>query len=87
MPGNEGTPQDGPGDSPAAGESSGETEDANGNAGGGKYEEANQVIDGKIYYREVLGMYKDELIAYLEEYGDSLSAEARAIIEYYITIV
>ena len=87
MPGADGPPKDAPGDAPAAGESTGDGEDANGNTGGGKYEEANQVIDGKIYYREVLGMYKDELIAYLEEYGDSLSAEERAIIEYYITIV
>jgi len=87
MPGTDGPPKDAPGNSPSSGESSGEGEDANGNTGGGKYEEANQVIDGKIYYREVLGMYRDELIAYLEEYGDSLSAEERAIIEYYITIV
>jgi hypothetical protein len=87
MPGDDGPPQDGPGDSPGDGENTGETEDANGTTGGGKYEEANQVIDGKVYYREILGMYRDDIIAYLEEYGDSLSAEERAIIEYYITIV
>ena len=51
------------------------------------YDEAWAGGSGKIYYREVLGMYKDELITYLEEYGDSLSAEERALIEYYITIV
>lgn len=87
MPGDDGAPQDAPGNSPGSGENNGETEEGKGTTGGGKYEEANQVIDGKIYYREILGMYRDELIAYLEEYGDSLSAEERAIIEYYITIV
>lgn len=88
MPGNDGPPQDSPmNNSTGSGESPNEGEDANGNTGGGKYEEANQVIDGKIYYREILGMYKDELVAYLEEFGDTLSDEQRAIIEYYIQIV
>ena len=88
MPGMDGPPQDSPdSNSTGSGETSTEGEDANGNTGGGKYEEANQVIDGKVYYREILGMYRDELIAYLEESGDTLSDEERAIIEYYIQIV
>jgi hypothetical protein len=52
-----------------------------------KYNEANQVIDGETYYREIIEEYKDSLIQYLEEHRGELSAEEIAIIESYIGIV
>ena len=54
---------------------------------GGKYEEVNQIIDGNIYYREVLEEYREKLRERLETEGDSLSDEERAIIEKYLGIV
>ena len=55
--------------------------------GGGKYEEANQIIDGETYYREVKQLYKEMLLERLETEGDQLSPEERAIIEAYLEIV
>ena len=57
------------------------------NNGGGKYEPANQVIDGETYYKEVLGTFRELLKERLENEGDSLSDEERAIIEHYLGIV
>ena len=55
--------------------------------GGGKYEEVNQIINGEIYYKEVLDEYKELLRERLETEGDNLSQEERAIIESYLGIV
>lgn len=57
------------------------------NVGGGKYEEVNQIINGEIYYKEVLDEYKELLRERLESEGDNLSQEERAIIESYLGIV
>ncbi len=54
---------------------------------GGKYEEANQIIDGETYYREVLESYRELLRERLEKEGDRLTEEERAIIEAYLGIV
>ena len=56
------------------------------NSGGGKYEPANQVIDGETYYKEVLETFKEMLKERLETEGDELTAEERAIIEAYLGI-
>lgn len=64
----------------------GEDSDAPSSAGG-KYEEANQIIDGETYYREVLESYKELLRERLEKEGDRLTEEERAIIEAYLGIV
>ena len=53
----------------------------------GKYEHANQVIDGETYYREVLEMYKQLLADRLEIDIDDLTEEQLAIIEAYLGIV
>ena len=53
----------------------------------GKYEEANQIIDGQIYYREVLEEYRNLLVERLESEGSSLTDEERAIIEAYLDVV
>lgn len=53
----------------------------------GKYGEANQIIDGETYYKEIIGEYRDKLIEYLEKNRDRLSEEEIAIIESYIGIV
>ena len=57
------------------------------NSGGGKYEEANQVIDGETYYKEVLETYRELLEERLATEGDQMSEEERAIIEAYLGIV
>lgn len=57
------------------------------NSGGGKYEEANQVIDGETYYKEVLETYRELLEERLKTEGDQMSEEERAIIEAYLGIV
>jgi hypothetical protein len=57
------------------------------NQGGGKYEPANQVIDGETYYKEVLDTFKEMLRERLETEGEQLTAEERAIIEAYLGIV
>ena len=57
------------------------------NNGGGKYEPANQVIDGETYYKEVLDTFKEMLRERLETEGEQLTAEERAIIEAYLGIV
>ena len=57
------------------------------NIGGGKYEEVNQIINGEIYYKEVLDEYKELLRERLETEGDNLSQEERTIIESYLGIV
>ena len=72
--GNPGAPSDQP------------TEDP-GQSGGGKYDDFNQIIDGKTYYRDLLESYKDIIKDYLEENGDSLTEEEKKIIEAYIGIV
>lgn len=57
------------------------------NNGGGKYEEANQVIDGETYYKEVIDAYREMLKERLATEGDRMSEEERAIIEAYLGIV
>ena len=58
-----------------------------GSAGAGKYDDFNQIIDGRTYYRDLLESYRDIIEDYLEEYGDQLTEEQRKIIESYIGIV
>lgn len=57
------------------------------NQGGGKYEAANQVIDGETYYKEVLGTFRELLKERLENEGEQMTDEERAIIEAYLGIV
>lgn len=54
--------------------------------GSGKYEEINQIIDGKTYYRDVLAKYsKQELRALAND--KSLPLEIRKLIEEYFKII
>lgn len=64
----------------------GETDDPS-NLGGGKYSMENQIINGEVYYRDLLEGYQDDIRKYLEEHGSSLTEEQRKIIESYIGIV
>lgn len=78
----------GEGEGEGEGEGSGEGEgDGHGTTGGGKYEHANQIINGETYYREVLDEYKEQLEEYLEKNRDKLSEDEIAVIEKYIGIV
>lgn len=85
--GDEDQPNDSPEENDNASQSKpGEDSDASSSAGG-KYEESNQIIDGKTYYREVLEIYKELLRERLETQGDELTEEERLIIESYLDIV
>jgi hypothetical protein len=53
---------------------------------GGKYEMANQIIDGEIYYREVLQQYQDMIDEYLAS-GEDIPEDIRKIIETYLEII
>ena len=64
-----------------------EQNDSDAPQGGGKYEDFNQIIDGKTYYREKLESYKAEIEQFLKEHGDTLTEEQKAIILSYIGIV
>jgi hypothetical protein len=57
------------------------------NNGGGKYEPANQVIDGETYYKEVIETFREMLKERLETEGEQLTPEERAIIESYLGIL
>ena len=79
MPDEQGSPGD-------TGQPNPDSEDP-GEMGGGKYSMENQIINGEIYYRELLEGYRDDIRKYLEEHGSSLTEEQRKIIETYIGIV
>ena len=53
---------------------------------GGKYQMANQVIDGETYYREVIDLYSDMINEYLTS-GEEIPDEVRKIIETYLEII
>lgn len=85
--GNDEKPMDNPQENENASQSNPNDNTDSPSSAGGKYEEANQIIDGETYYREVLEMYKELLRQRLETEGDALSEEERAIIEAYLGIV
>ena len=80
-------PMDNPQENENASQSQPDNDSDTPSSAGGKYEEANQIIDGETYYREVLEMYKELLRQRLENEGDTLTEEERAIIEAYLGIV
>ena len=80
-----------PSDEPTENEEKSETgqpdDEQSSSGNGAKYEDKNQIIDGKTYYREVLDIYKDLLRERLEKEGDSRTEDEKAIIESYLGIV
>ena len=85
QPGDDGQQGDKPGPNGPADDQEGES--SPNQAGGGKYDAYNQFKDGQTYYREELEYYKELLKKHLEENGDTLTEEEKAIIEAYIGIV
>ena len=85
QPGDDGQKGDKPGPNGPADDQEGES--SPNQAGGGKYDAYNQFKDGQTYYREELEYYKELLKKHLEENGDTLTEEEKAIIEAYIGIV
>lgn len=53
---------------------------------GGKYEAANQAIDGETYYRDVLQQYQDMIDEYLAS-NEEIPEDVRKIIETYLEII
>lgn len=76
-----------PDDRPAYGENEGQagTGDSD-QSGGGKYQMANQVIDGETYYREVIEQYADMINEYLSS-GEEIPERIRKMIETYLEII
>ena len=77
------------GDGDQKGDQPGEPSDNGdpGDSGGGKYDRANQIIDGEKYYREYLETYKEDIMNLLKKKVEELTEEEKAIIEAYINIV
>ena len=77
------------GDGDQKGDQPGEPSDdgESGDEGGGKYDRANQIIDGETYYREYLETYKEDIMNLLKKKVEELTEEEKAIIEAYINIV
>ena len=77
------------GDGDQKGDQPGEPSDNGdpGDEGGGKYDRANQIIDGETYYREYLETYKEDIMNLLKKKVEELTEEEKAIIEAYINIV
>lgn len=74
---------------PAPGENEGQggqNNDQSSQSGSGKYQMANQVIDGETYYREVLEQYADMINEYLTS-GEKIPENVRKIIETYLEII
>ena len=81
-----GTPSDQPGE--GDGQTNQESQDGeNSNeAGGGRYQSANQALDGKTYYRDVMKQYEDMIFEYLTS-GEEVPEDVRKIIETYLEII
>ena len=78
---------DEPDDLPPEGGNDSSNSDDSSNSGPSKYKTYNQFIDGETYYRELLELYRDDIIAYLNTHGAEMTPEEREIIEAYIGIV
>ena len=80
--------QDGePGDQ--TGDEQGDSQDNGQNSpsgAGGKYEPANQAVDGETYYRDILQQYADVINEYLSTSQD-IPEDVRKIIELYMEII
>jgi len=71
---------------PESGNDSNSSDDSS-NSGPSKYKTYNQFIDGETYYKELLELYRDDIIEYLNTHGAEMTPEEREIIEAYIGIV
>lgn len=78
---------EGEGNGNGNGTGNGDKKNQGGTTGGGKYEYANQIIDGETFYREVLDEYKDQIAEYLEKNRDNLTDDEIKVIEQYLGIV
>lgn len=96
-PAGEGGDEDGEGDSseddgdPEGGDGDedgdpSDSQDSDPTSAGGKYEAANQVIDGQSYYRDVLQQYADLINEYLSS-NEDVPEDIRKIIETYLDII
>ena len=63
-----------------------ESQDDQPPSAGGKYEPANQAIDGQTYYRDVLQQYADLINEYLSS-NEDIPEDIRSIIETYLEII
>ena len=78
---------DEPDDLPPEGGNDSSNSNDSSSSGPSKYKTYNQFIDGETYYRELLELYRDDIIAYLNTHGAEMTPEEREIIEAYIGIV
>lgn len=79
--------QEGESDESQDGQEGEEEGDETSQSGSGKYDKANQIINGETYYREFIEEYRDKVIELLKKNTEELTEEEKAIIEAYINIV
>ena len=83
----EGEPQDKPSD--AEGKSDSDeppTDQTNPNAAGGKYDPANQIMNGETFYRDVYDQYADEMQEEMSS-GEDVPEDVQDIVETYFEII
>jgi len=81
----EGKPGDQPGQGQGKGQD-GDSENQNPSGAGGKYEAANQIIDGETYYLDVFEQYQDMVEEYLTS-GEEIPEDIQEVIESYYEII
>ena len=86
QPGEEEGEGDQEGESDQEGDSDSDS-DTPSDSGSGKYDKANQIINGETYYREFLEEYRQQVMELLKKNVEDLTEEEKAIIEAYINIV
>ena len=91
--GEDGEPSDQPGEGEGEGEGDGESnseqegdEDQQASSAGGKYDAANQIIDGETFYRDVFGQYDDQMKEEMSS-DDDVPEDIRDIVENYFEII
>ena len=84
--GGEGQPMDMPAQSGEPTDMEAEGNESQPQGAGGKYEQANQVVDGETYYRDVLPQYAELIEEYLAS-GEDIPEAIRKIIETYLDII
>ena len=76
---------EGEGDSKSDSEQEGD-EDQQASSAGGKYDAANQIIDGETFYRDVFGQYDDQMKEEMSS-DDDVPEDIRDIVENYFEII
>lgn len=81
------TDQPGEGEGKSESESDDSKEESSSSAAGGKYDPANQIIDGEVFYRDALaGQYEDQMQEEMSS-DDEIPEDIRDVVESYFEII